>query len=347
MITNVKNMEQNVKNMEQNVKNMEQNVKNMEQNDNKIIVFDLDETLGYFVEFGLFWECLNNYLQYNTENKELTDIEFNSLLDLYPEFIRPNMYTILQYIKSKIHTNECNKIMIYTNNTGPNSWSDNIKNYLETKIKHKLFGQIIRAFKINGKYVELLRTTHKKTHCDLIRCTKLPSNTQFCFMDDTYYPGMCNENIFYINLKSYIYKLPFEILIQRFLNSSNKININIINNITDKPGFVKFMLESLNEYDYKYEKKSEIEYDMDKIITKKILYHIDNFLKGEQKNHVVFVNNNVNNNTKSHSRKNMNIYSNVINTNINNNRKRNSYKNHKKYRTKKYSKLLLINDNFI
>ncbi len=28
----------------------------------KIVVFDLDETLGYFVECGIFWDCLNKYL---------------------------------------------------------------------------------------------------------------------------------------------------------------------------------------------------------------------------------------------------------------------------------------------
>ena len=27
----------------------------------KIVVFDLDETLGYFVEFGMFWDTLKHY----------------------------------------------------------------------------------------------------------------------------------------------------------------------------------------------------------------------------------------------------------------------------------------------
>lgn len=313
-----------------NAKNDTNDLNDLNDTNSKIIVFDLDETLGYFVQFGLLWECLNKYLQEN--NKDLlTDIEFNSLLDLYPEFIRPNMYTILQYIKNKIDNNECNKIMIYTNNKGPESWSNNIKNYLETKIQHKLFGQIIRAFKINGKCVELLRTTHKKIHCDLIRCTKLPSDTQFCFIDDTYYPGMCNENVFYINLKSYIYKLPFELLIRRFLSSSNKIMLNVINKISDKQHFFINMLESLNQYDYKYEKKCPLEYDMDKIITKKILYHIDIFFKGEQKNHVIIVNY-AKNNIKSNTRRNMN-------TNMNMNMKQNKIKkrhNCHKNKTKKY-----------
>jgi len=28
----------------------------------KIVVFDLDETLGYFVELGMFWDALKAYL---------------------------------------------------------------------------------------------------------------------------------------------------------------------------------------------------------------------------------------------------------------------------------------------
>ena len=29
----------------------------------KIVVFDVDETLGYFVEFGIFWDSLNAYIK--------------------------------------------------------------------------------------------------------------------------------------------------------------------------------------------------------------------------------------------------------------------------------------------
>lgn len=31
----------------------------------KIVVFDLDETLGYFVELGIFWDCLDHFLKEN------------------------------------------------------------------------------------------------------------------------------------------------------------------------------------------------------------------------------------------------------------------------------------------
>jgi len=49
----------------------------------KIVVFDLDETLGYFTELGIFWDCLKNYLKIEN-NETLTQIDFNDMLDLFP-----------------------------------------------------------------------------------------------------------------------------------------------------------------------------------------------------------------------------------------------------------------------
>ena len=60
----------------------------------KIVVFDLDETLGYFVEYGIFWDCLKKYFI----NESL---DFNETLDLFPEFFRPNIMNILIYLRKK------------------------------------------------------------------------------------------------------------------------------------------------------------------------------------------------------------------------------------------------------
>ena len=57
----------------------------------KVVVFDLDETLGYFSQFGQLWNEL-------IPNK---DIDFNELFDLYPEFLRPNIWEILQFLNEK------------------------------------------------------------------------------------------------------------------------------------------------------------------------------------------------------------------------------------------------------
>ena len=66
----------------------------------KIVVFDLDETLGYFTQFGIFWDSLKNYIE-NKNKKNLTQNDFNDILDLYPEYLRPNIINILIYLKKK------------------------------------------------------------------------------------------------------------------------------------------------------------------------------------------------------------------------------------------------------
>jgi hypothetical protein len=132
----------------------------------KIVVFDLDETLGYFVEFGILWDSLSFYMS-KYFNKELNQNEFNSILDVYPEFLRPNIINILNYLKNKKKSNSCQKMMIYTNNQGSQKWTNRIVSYFETKLGgYKLFDQIISAFKINGKQIEFCRTTNNKTYKD-------------------------------------------------------------------------------------------------------------------------------------------------------------------------------------
>ena len=63
----------------------------------KIVVFDLDETLGYFMELGMFWDSLTNYIKNNKLQIPIDQKLFNKILDLYPEFLRPNIIGILKF----------------------------------------------------------------------------------------------------------------------------------------------------------------------------------------------------------------------------------------------------------
>ena len=67
----------------------------------KVVVFDLDETLGYFIEFGIFWDSLKEYVNKNNIDCNINQDLFNKILDLFPEFLRPNIINILQYLKKK------------------------------------------------------------------------------------------------------------------------------------------------------------------------------------------------------------------------------------------------------
>lgn len=239
----------------------------------KIVVFDLDETLGYFMELGMFWDALKAYIKHTNIKQPIDQELFNKVLDLYPEFLRPNILSILIYIKKKKEKNHCDKLMIYTNNQGPLEWAKFIMNYFQEKIHYNLFDQIIAAFKVQGKRVELCRTTHMKTHSDLIKCTKLPEHTQICFLDDVFYPDMSNEKIYYINVKPYIYDLDFNEMITRFLNG------HILTQIDDPTYCREFILQYLKKYNYIYVDKNTETHNVDKIVSKKILQHLHNFFK--------------------------------------------------------------------
>jgi hypothetical protein len=243
----------------------------------KIVVFDLDETLGYFTEFGIFWDCLIEYSK--EKNIILLQSDFDNILDLYPEFIRPNIINVLGYLKEQKQSLCCHKMMIYTNNNGPNKWAHHIIDYFSKKIDYKLFDQLISAFKINGKVVEVCRTTHDKTFHDFIKCTKLPSNAEICFLDDTFYPEMANDNVYYINVKPYYYDLSFEYMLEKLAKSD--IGKKIINN---DDNFITIMTEHINLYNYNYITKDSKEYEIDKIVGKQMIKHLHYFFNKSKKN---------------------------------------------------------------
>ena len=257
------------------------------QKPDKIVVFDVDETLGYFTQFGIFWDALNVY--YKNANKinggdnnqgddenilksQQTQQElFNTLIDIYPEFLRVNILAILNYLKRKKEKKKCKHIMIYTNNHASKDWINLIINYFHEKINYKLFDRVIRAFKINGKIIEMCRTTNEKTTGDLFNCTKIPHNSQVCFLDDVYYSNMVDDNVYYIKLKPYTYNLPFHQMIQRFIVSKYG------KRITDENKFIDFMKAFIERYNFVHVKKNETDYELDKIVSKKIMIHLQTF----------------------------------------------------------------------
>lgn len=242
----------------------------------KIVVFDLDETLGYFTEFGIFWDSLSQYLKTN-KKQALSQTDFDDILDLYPEFLRPNIINILNYLKNKKVCNSCHKMLIYTNNNGPKEWAQHIISYFEKKIDYKIIDQVISAFKINGKVIEIGRTSHNKSHNDLVRCSKIPLNAEICFLDDTFYPEMANENVYYINVKPYYYDLKFEDMLEKFINS------DVGKKMVDKD-FEQDIMSTIKLYKYECLEKNEKEYEVDKILGKHIITHLQEFFSKSKKN---------------------------------------------------------------
>jgi hypothetical protein len=250
----------------------------------KIVVFDLDETLGSFVEPGIFWESLERYYGHN-----LLPDHFYEFMDLFPEFIRPNILSILEYVQTKKEQHKCDKIMIYTNNQGPRSWVTMLSEYLGRKMAEtstnstnstnsstsspRLFDNIIAAFKIRGKTIELGRTSHEKSVDDLVRCTRVPSNTEICFIDDQFHSLMEHENVYYINVKPFWYSLPFSVMSERYydLKEADLVGAG------SKADFVKKMNEYTSMYKFSVMEKSDAEKKVDEIVGEKIMSHLEEF----------------------------------------------------------------------
>ena len=100
-----------------------------EKNFNKAIVFDLDETIGNFTDLYILWVGITKFLVIN-KNIDLFEL-FNKLLDLFPEFIRPNIIQIFSFILKK---NKKNKFEVYTFIQTINAWMINGSNIFLTTL---------------------------------------------------------------------------------------------------------------------------------------------------------------------------------------------------------------------
>lgn len=235
----------------------------------KVVVFDLDETIGYFTEISIFWDAIEQFYGHNLLNDK-----FFEMLNVFPEVFRPSILKILDVLHRK---KACSKIYIYTNNQGPKSWVNMLSEYMNMKLGYKIFDYIIAAYKIRGKQIEPKRTSHEKSVADLISCTNIPANTEICFIDDLYHPLMDKENVYYINIKPYRVSIPFEEMATRYYDA-------VLSKISPikKPEFVAHIVSFMKQYNYMVLPKSQEEKNVDTIVSKKLLSNLEDFLKNER-----------------------------------------------------------------
>ena len=243
---------------------------NKSRNIKKIIVFDLDETLGSFVEMNILWTTIQFVMN------DTNPISQHDLLDLFPEFFRPHIFSILKYIYRKKKTGECDKMYIYTNNQSQSYAVNVISDYFAKKISgnNPLFDQIIYAFKINNQIVQVGRTTHKKTHSDLINCTLMPKKTAICFLDDAEFDEMKKERIYYIKPKAYHHLLSTEDILDRIINSKyHSIFRDNMDSIRDH-----YITRCIKLRSYSKQALRDSLYLAEhEMISKKIMYHLKDF----------------------------------------------------------------------
>lgn len=238
----------------------------------KMIAFDLDETLGYFTELSIFWDALENYY-----NKKLSNEQFFQVLNIFPEVFRPDIFKILNMINNKRKKSLCNKICIYTNNQGPKSWVKMISEYFNKKLGYKVFDDIIAAYKVRGEIIEPKRTSNEKNLKDLLNCTKMPLNTEICFIDDLYHHLMYKKNVYYIHIKPYRHSLPFIEMATRYYDKIIKPHEKI-----KKDLFINNIVSFMKQYEY-YVVKKNSEKEKEDILNSKELYsNLDDYTKNNK-----------------------------------------------------------------
>jgi hypothetical protein len=266
----------------------------------KAIAFDLDETLGSFSDFYSIWARLDTHMK--------TQQVFNGIMDLYPEFLRVGILSILRYIRCKQESGHCLPIYIYTNNQCEDvNWIYRLIDYLEGLVLSfedkssldnprtptlvaslirsgvlahstvngeppaKIFARPIFAFKIGERRIEPGRTTHEKTYSDFVRCSMLSTSHELCFVDDVYYKKMKHKRVFYIQPPPYVHSVPYREVLRRFLESDIYRRLYPDRNMN---------LLSVGDYTCNIAEEQE-----ERKITNKIMYHIrEFFLVGTRKN---------------------------------------------------------------
>jgi hypothetical protein len=182
----------------------------------KIIIFDLDETIGFFGEIYTFFCAVKHYFSVysNTEYKDEDVIGY--LIDIFPELLRPGILNILRKLShDKIYNPSPFYVYIYTSNKLHDSWANNIKNYLNNKTRYNILDDVI--FNTTPKQRTVI---HNKNIDNFSKQSNISLNNDFCFIDNNYHPYMIKPNIHYIHLNNYICYISVNQLIQRTLVST-------------------------------------------------------------------------------------------------------------------------------
>ena len=181
----------------------------------RIVVFDLDETLGHFEDLSIFWDLINQVVGRHTER------DFFDILDLNKNLIRPGILKVLNYVKEKRKNKQCDKVVIYTNNNGPLKWATLIIKYFESKSGIK-FDKIIGGYQVNNIRNGGCRSSYLKSEKDLLRCSNMPNGTQICFIDDKKHMHMQSDNIYNITVDPYVYVISYKEMATKYYNNFNK-----------------------------------------------------------------------------------------------------------------------------
>lgn len=226
----------------------------------KVIVFDLDHTIGDFFVIGMIWNFMEKI------NLKLNQLDFNNVCSLFPETLRYNIVSILKYICLRKSINNTIKILLYSNNKKGIKWIKLIVCYLQQKINYTIFYKVIE--------------NNNKSYKDLLIKSGISRRAKILFIDDYYHSSMETDKVIYLNVKPYNYYILNNILINSFVNSRffyDKIPHN--NKLKTIHLFKKYV-----ELNNKNKEKKNQEKKIDIIVSKTMLSHIRIFLNESNNN---------------------------------------------------------------
>jgi hypothetical protein len=167
--------------------------------------------------------------------------------------------------------------MVYTNNKYPKEWVYLIIHYIENKLGGKLFDNIVLAFKLNGRVQELCRTSKEKKLVDFVACCRLPSDVEICYFDNTEFPDMLADNVYYLKVRPYYYPFTENEIVRRFTTPSVLPRVLCTTHLHHINTFIQFLIKNFSRKGYKFGEKSFMDYAMDKVISKRIKTHLNAF----------------------------------------------------------------------
>jgi hypothetical protein len=194
----------------------------------KIIVFDLDNTIGFFEQFIYILNCIST-----------PDISYNYLFDLFPECFRPNIFEIFTYLLQQKKNCKIKGVLLYSNNNN-DFFVKKVIEYIHYKLNDTLFDCVITK---EHPY----RKIKVKHYDDLIDCSNgiITFFSKICFIDDKQHLSMITEQVFYIRCENYTFYVPSKEVYKRIniilpsykkkpclnLNNYKRISIFIYNKI--------------------------------------------------------------------------------------------------------------------
>jgi hypothetical protein len=181
----------------------------------KHVVFDFDETIGYFDQFLQVVNALQP--QFGTQLDA-----YIFLLDLFPEWFRPNIFNIIKLILEKKRAGVVNHIVLYSNNT-----NIAVVEFILSFMAKRLGVDQIFDSVVTSSHPGRLHPTRKCLE-DLVHCCDVPAfEPAVCFIDDRQHPSICKQpTVYYIYCKCFKYYVSRRDLVKRLRKHGVELDVS-------------------------------------------------------------------------------------------------------------------------